>query len=78
MAIVDASTINAALWARLFPELNGMARTMWVDTTAALPIDEGPGPAGSTIAGLYRGTKAKYMTGLTFQASQTPPAKRVA
>jgi hypothetical protein len=56
-------------------QLNGLIHTMRVDTAAAPPsLNDGPGPAGLTIAGLYRGTKPKFMTGLTFQPSYFVPA----
>jgi hypothetical protein len=74
-AIVDASAINASLWPRLLPELNGLIQTMRVDTASAPPsLADGPGRTGLTIAGLYRGTKPKFMTGLTFQPSYFVPA----
>jgi hypothetical protein len=70
VAIVDTSTINMALWARMTPDVGNMLRTMRVEMGAAPPsLTEGPGPAGQLIAGLYRGIKQKYMTGLTFQSS---------
>jgi len=74
-AIVDATTINPQLFARLTPDFIAMLRTMRVETTAAPPsLTEGPGPEGEAIAGLYRGIKQKFMTGLTFQASYYTPA----
>ncbi|MGI9071227.1 MAG: hypothetical protein ACR2JB_07890 [Bryobacteraceae bacterium] len=52
-AIVDASANNSSLWPRLVPELNGLLHTMRVDTASAPPsVNDGPGPAGLTIAGL--------------------------
>lgn len=75
VAIVDAATINPTLWTRLAPVVNNVIRTMRVDKTAGPPsLTEGPGPAGQAIAGLYRGIKQKFMTGLTFQASYYTPA----
>lgn len=75
VAIVDVSAINMSLWARLVPDVNGMVHTMRVEMASAPPsLSEGPGPAGQLIAGLYRGTKQKYMTGLTFQSSYFIPA----
>jgi hypothetical protein len=69
-AIVDISAINVSLWQRLGPDLNGMVHTMRVVSAAAPPpLAAGPGLAGGPIAGLYRGTKPKYMAGLTFQSS---------
>jgi hypothetical protein len=74
-AIVDASASNGSLWPRLVPELNALMHTMRVDTASAPPsVTDGPGPGGRTIAGLYRGTKSKFMTGLTFQPSYFIPA----
>jgi hypothetical protein len=70
VAMVDASTINSTLWARLLPDLNNLMHTMRVEIGPATPsVGEGPGPGGQLIAGLYRGIKQKYMTGLTFQSS---------
>ncbi|HEY3740636.1 MAG TPA: hypothetical protein VGL53_12370 [Bryobacteraceae bacterium] len=75
VAIVDVATINSTMWARLAPDVNNMLRTMRVETAAAGPsVGEGPGPGGEQIAGLYRGIKQKYMTGLTFQHSYYTPA----
>jgi hypothetical protein len=74
-AIVDASANKGSLWPRLVPELNALMHTMRVDTASAPPlVTDGPGPGGRTIAGLYRGTKSKFMTGLTFQPSYFIPA----
>jgi hypothetical protein len=75
VAIVDVSAISTSLWARLTPPVNGMVHSMRVDMASAPPsLTEGPGPAGQLIAGLYRGTKQKFMTGLTFQSSYYMPA----
>ncbi len=70
VAILDVGAINAQMWARLTPDVSAMIRTMRVDMAAAPPsLTEGPGPDGELMAGLYRGTKQKFMTGLTFQSS---------
>jgi hypothetical protein len=70
VAILDVSAINPQMWARLGPAVNNLVRTMRVEMGAAAPsLTEGPGPAGQLMAGLYRGTKQKFMTGLTYQAS---------
>jgi hypothetical protein len=75
VAIVDVSAINMSLWARMAPEVNGLLHTMRVEMGSATPsLNEGPGPAGQFITGLYRGIKQKYMTGLTFQSSYYIPA----
>lgn len=74
-AIVDASANNISLWPRLVPALNGLVHTMRVERASAAPsVTDGPGPAGLVIAGLYQGTKPKFMTGLTFQPSYFIPA----
>ncbi len=64
-AIVDASANNAATWQRAVPALNAMAASIRVETGAAAPaMAEGPGPAGRAVAGLYMGTKPKYVVNL--------------
>jgi hypothetical protein len=64
-AIVDASANNAATWQRALAPLNQMSATMRVESeTSTLAITGGPGSAGRAIAGLYMGTKAKYMVNL--------------
>lgn len=75
IAILDVATINSTMWARLAPDVNNMLRTMRVETGPAGPsLSEGPGRGGEVMAGLYRGIKQKYMTGLTFQHSYYTPA----
>jgi hypothetical protein len=74
-AIVDVAAINPTMFARLSPDVSAVLRTMRVETAPAPPsVSEGPGSEGEAIAGLYRGTKQKYMTGLIFQNSYYTPA----
>lgn len=64
-AIVDASAINPQVWQRAVPALNAMAGTLRVEQGQAAPsVAEGPGPAGKAAAGLYMGTKPKYVVNL--------------
>ncbi|MGH8579831.1 MAG: hypothetical protein ACREVK_06835 [Gammaproteobacteria bacterium] len=61
-AIVDASANNATTWQRALPALNAMAGSLRVEAGSAAPaLGEGPGPAGRAVAGLYMGTKSKYV-----------------
>ncbi|MBI3528139.1 MAG: hypothetical protein HY067_09225 [Betaproteobacteria bacterium] len=64
-AIVDASANNMTTWQRALPALNVLGASLRVEAGAALPsVTEGPGPAGGKIAGLYMGTKPKYVVDL--------------
>jgi len=59
-AIVDASANNAMTWQRALPALNALAASLRVDTGAVAPaIEEGPGPAGRAVAGLYMARTVK-------------------
>jgi hypothetical protein len=58
-AIVDASAGTAQSWQQAVPALNAMAATLRVDAARApAPLSQA---AGRSIAGLYMGTKQKYM-----------------
>lgn len=64
-AIVDASAGTVQSWQRAIPALNKFAATLRVAAGPDLPsVTEGPGPAGAAIAGLYMGTKPKYVVDL--------------
>lgn len=64
-AIVDASANNAATWQRALPALNTFGASLRVEAEAVAPeLTEGPGPAGPPVAGLYMGTKPKYVVDL--------------
>ncbi len=69
-AIFDARAITPELWQRLQPALKFVLGTLRVEAAPAPPsLTDAAGPAERAVAGLYRGIKAKYMTGLTFQSS---------
>ncbi|HVY08102.1 MAG TPA: hypothetical protein VHB46_19160 [Burkholderiales bacterium] len=64
-AIVDASAGTVQSWQRAIPVLNQFAGTLRVAAGPDLPsVADGPGPAGAAIAGLYMGTKPKYVVDL--------------
>ena len=64
-AIVDASANNMSTWQRALPALNTFAASLRVEAQTAVPaIAEGPGPTGDAVAGLYMGTKPKYVVNL--------------
>jgi hypothetical protein len=70
-AIVDATAVNDQVWQRAVPALNAMAATLRVEAGQAVPsIAEGPGPAGKAVAGLYMGSKPKYMVNLNRAVGQ--------
>jgi hypothetical protein len=53
-AIVDASANNMATWQRALPAFNVLAASLRVDAAALAPAsNEGPEPAGRSVAGLY-------------------------
>jgi hypothetical protein len=64
-AIVDASAPNPQLWQRALPAFNAVATSMHVEAGTPPPNMAAPiGPEGRAVAGLYQGTKAKYMVNL--------------
>jgi len=64
-AIVDASAPTAQSWGRAVPALQAMIGTLRVEAAAAPPdLSAGPGAGGARVAGLYMGTKAKYMASM--------------
>ena len=64
-AIVDASANNPTTWQRALPALNAMSVTMRVEAGAPPPVRATVTPAeGRAIAGLYMGTKSKYVVNL--------------
>jgi hypothetical protein len=63
-ALVDASANNLATWQRALPALNAMAATLRVEAGAPPPKMTAVGAEGRAIAGLYMGTKPKYIVNL--------------
>lgn len=64
-AIVDASANSPATWQRVIVPLNAFSATLRVEASQAItPVTDGPGPAGVKIAGLYMGSKPKYVVDL--------------
>jgi hypothetical protein len=63
-AIVDASAGNPNSWQRALPALNAFAATLHIETEMARPAPQDPGPVGRAVAGLYMGTKPKYVVNL--------------
>lgn len=66
-ALVDAQASSPTTWQRALPALNAMSGSMRVVAGSAPPsVSEGSGAAGRArgIAGLYRGTKPKYVVNL--------------
>jgi hypothetical protein len=61
-AIVDATAGTVQGWQLAAPRLNQMAATLRVETERAPPPLTAS--AGSAVAGLYRGVKAKYMASM--------------
>jgi hypothetical protein len=53
-AIVDASANNMTTWQRALPAFNVLSTSLRVDSGEVAPaMNEGPGPAGRAVAGLY-------------------------
>jgi hypothetical protein len=64
-AIVDVVAHNAYCWQKIWPSVEAMLASVRVDKKEAPPpLSGGPGPAGTALAGLYRGYKAKYVVDL--------------
>jgi len=64
-AIVDASANGPATWQRAIAPLNQFSASLRVEAETPLPsVAEGPGPAGAKVAGLYMGSKPKYVVDL--------------
>src|SRR5262249_33551160 len=64
-AIVDASANNPTTWQRLLPALNALTATLRVEAGAPPPkLTAVPPDEGRSVAGLYMGTKPKYMVNL--------------
>ena len=64
-AIMDAQAATPESWMRSGPTLQAVYRTLRVESAAAPPsVANGPGPLGRQIAGLYMGTKPKYVVNL--------------
>ncbi|MEP7325002.1 MAG: hypothetical protein ABI836_03560 [Gemmatimonadota bacterium] len=64
-AIMDAQAATPESWMRSGPTLQAMYRSLRVESAAAPPsVANGPGPLGRQIAGLYMGTKPKYVVNL--------------
>jgi len=64
-AIIDASASSVETWERALPALNAMAATLKVTAGAPAPdVAKGPGAAGKAVAGLYMGSKPKYVVDL--------------
>jgi hypothetical protein len=62
-AIVDASSNNMTTWQRILPALTNLHASLRIEAEPA-PPDMSAGPGGREVAGLYMGTKAKYMVNL--------------
>lgn len=64
-AMMDAQAATPESWMRSGPTLQAVYRTLRVESAAAPPsVANGPGPLGRQIAGLYMGTKPKYVVNL--------------
>jgi len=77
-AMVDAKAPTAFAWQKEAPALQALLASLRVDRKAAPPsVTSGPGPEGAALAGLYVGTKLKYMVNLNRMAGfgDTVPAR---
>ncbi|HTQ31831.1 MAG TPA: hypothetical protein VMI53_11535 [Opitutaceae bacterium] len=77
-AMVDAKAPTAFAWQKEAPALQALLMSLRVDRKAAPPsVTGGPGPEGAALAGLYAGTKLKYMVNLNRMAGfgDTVPAR---
>jgi hypothetical protein len=65
-AIVDASAGAPESWRRASPAMEAMYRTLRVESATAAPMHPmtPPGAAGKEIAGLYMGSRMRYMADL--------------
>ncbi len=64
-AIVDASASSPQTWQRAVAPLNQFSASLLVEAGTPVPsAAEGPGPAGAKFAGLYMGSKPKYVVDL--------------
>jgi hypothetical protein len=65
-AIVDASAGAPESWRRASPAMEAMYRTLRVEPAVASPPPQmtSVGPAGKEIAGLYMGSRTRYMADL--------------
>jgi hypothetical protein len=64
-AIVDASASSLQTWQRAVAPLNQFSASLRVEAGTPVPsVAEGPGPAGAKVAGLYTGSKLKYLVDL--------------
>jgi hypothetical protein len=64
-AIVDASASSMETWQRALPALNAMSGTLRVAAGTPQPdIGKSPAPGSRAVAGLYMGTKPKYVVDL--------------
>ena len=64
-AIVDASASSLQTWQRAVAPLNQFSASLRVEAGTPVPlVVEGPGPAGAKVAGLYMGSKQKYLVDL--------------
>ena len=69
-AMVDVSANSSATWQRAVPSLNAFSATLSVEAgRAAAEVTADPGPAGAKIAGLYMGSKPKYLVDLNRAAA---------
>lgn len=68
-AMVDVKTPNAFCWQKGGPALQALLASLRVDRKPAPPaVANGPGPEGAALAGLYAGTKLKYVVNLNRMA----------
>lgn len=64
-ALVDASSNNMQTWQRILPAMTNLQASLRIESEPAPPdMSAGPGPGGVEVAGLYMGTKNKYMVNL--------------
>jgi hypothetical protein len=64
-ALVDASSNNMTTWQRILPAFSNLQASLRIETEPAPPdMNAGPGPGAREIAGLYMGTKPKFMVNL--------------
>ncbi|HTB81517.1 MAG TPA: hypothetical protein VK717_11595 [Opitutaceae bacterium] len=68
-AMVDVKTPNAFCWQKGGPALQALLASLRMDRKPAPPaVTNGPGPEGAALAGLYAGTKLKYVVNLNRMA----------
>jgi hypothetical protein len=74
-AIMDAPAGTPESWQRASATLAAVYHTLRVEQGPAPPsVANGPGPLGRQVAGLYMGTKAKYVVNLVSGGGDFKPA----